>query len=38
MEFHYQLWFLFSVATLIAILAMGTEVSGANFWAPVYLL
>lgn len=38
MGFHYQFWFLFPVATLIAILAMGTGVSGANFWAPVYLL
>jgi uncharacterized membrane protein YfcA len=31
-------WVLFPVAVLIAILAMTTGVSGANFWAPVYLL
>lgn len=37
-ELHYQFWFLFPLAILIAILAMGTGVSGANFWAPVYLL
>ena len=33
-----QYWFLFPVAIVIAILAMATGVSGANFWAPVYLL
>lgn len=32
------LWFLFPVAITIAIFAMATGVSGANFFAPVYLL
>ena len=37
-EVHCQFCFLFPVAVLIAILAISTGVSGANFWAPVYLL
>lgn len=35
---HFEFWFLFPVAIIIAIFAMATGVSGANFWAPVYLL
>lgn len=35
---HLELWFLFPVGVVIAIFAMATGVSGANFWAPVYLL
>jgi len=35
---HFEFWFLFPVAILIAVFAMATGVSGANFWAPVYLL
>ena len=33
-----EFWFLFPVAITIAIFAMATGVSGANFFAPVYLL
>ena len=33
-----DLWFLFPVSVIIAIFAMTTGVSGANFFAPVYLL
>ncbi len=33
-----DLWFLFPLAITIAIFAMATGVSGANFFAPVYLL
>ena len=33
-----QFWFLFPVAIGIAVIAMATGVSGANFWVPVYLL
>lgn len=33
-----SLWFLFPLAIIIAIFAMATGVSGANFWAPIYLL
>src|SRR6266849_5484807 len=35
---HPEFWFLFPLAILIAVFAMATGVSGANFWAPVYLL
>jgi hypothetical protein len=35
---HFEFWFLFPVAIIIAVFAMATGVSGANFWAPVYLL
>ena len=35
---HFEFWFLFPVAVIVAIFAMATGVSGANFWAPVYLL
>ncbi|MGE0821900.1 MAG: sulfite exporter TauE/SafE family protein [Candidatus Binatia bacterium] len=37
-EIDWQFWFLFPVAMAIAILAMAIGVSGANFWAPLYLL
>ena len=35
---HLEFWFLFPVAIAIALFATTTGVSGANFWAPVYLL
>ena len=36
--FNPELWFLFPVGIVIAILAMSSGISGSNFWIPVYMI
>ncbi len=33
-----ELWFLFPIGVVIAILAMSSGISGSNFWIPVYMI
>ncbi|TFH04000.1 MAG: hypothetical protein E4H06_03585 [Methanosarcina sp.] len=38
MPAHLTYFYLFPVATLIAILAISSGISGTNFWIPVYMI
>ncbi len=35
---YFTYWYLFPISILIAILALSSGISGANFWIPVYLI